>query len=314
MGGIPGVYVDDSGMHGSGESWREYGVFNGLSVNLGGGNGLNVNIGDGKTQVELGDGLEVDIGEGKTKVSMGNGGLEVNIGEGELEKILQNAAEEVSEDGLLKGQKDLEAFDSVYMDVELGDIEITLADSYKIQYQVWEEADFTYEVKDGVLTVSLKKQGSEAQWKNKKIQVFLYVPQDAILDRIELNQSCGDVVLRQIEAGEIVVDSSLGDVSSDQVKGRRLYVDSSLGDVEVSGLDEGADIEQMEIYSSCGDVEIQTTLEYGMDLQASCGEITVDGAKEQVQTGLMSSSYKQDSDSGRKIVCDSGLGNIQIRK
>ncbi|MEG0260048.1 MAG: DUF4097 family beta strand repeat-containing protein [Lysinibacillus sp.] len=207
---------------------------------------------------------------------------------------------QVPDEGTLETKSyELDAFTSINIVNDYGDIEILQSDSYALEIKSIATTDITYEVKDGTLTVKAKKLREKpltiGVWQSEFPSIKVYIPKDAKLANIVLETSFGDVKMQQlnyeqlnlfadygdiafknITAGQTEITQDFGDMALQQFSSDSLVAKSEYGDIAIDGTLNG----KTTITSNLGDVDLQLLNKYsdlGFELNTDLGDITLNG-------------------------------------
>ena len=216
---------------------------------------------------------------------------------GKLSLSINNSGIHVpNEQSFVTNSYELDAFTSVNINIEHGDVEILPSDSYSIEISTFDTTDIMHEVKSGTLTVDAKN--SKDNGINIGFSSFetptvkIYVPKDKKLSNIVLDSSFGDVnfenlnyqqlklivrhgdlSMENIVAGHTEITQSFGDISLRQFSSTSFVADSEHGDIDIDGELNG----KSTFNSSFGDIDLDLLnkeSELGLDLNMSFGEIS----------------------------------------
>ena len=80
---------------------------------------------------------------------------------------------------------DTEAFDSMDLDIDVGDLEIVAGDSYQIQYNYPKKSEPKVEVENGKLIITQKQKIKRHYYQEHKI--IITVPKDLEMKSLDLN-------------------------------------------------------------------------------------------------------------------------------
>lgn len=218
-----------------------------------------------------------------------------------------------NEQSLVTKSHTLDAFTSINLFNEYGDVQILPADDYSLEVHAPETTDVTYAVEDGELTVKIKNANKNrltigfSSFESPSIKI--YVPTEATLTKIVLDTNFGDVQLQAlnyqqlnlfVKHGDIVfknigaeqteITQSFGDTTLHQFTSTGFVIDSGHGDIEIDGELNG----QTTITSSFGDIDLQLHNkkgELGLDLNTNFGDITLN---KQTHEGKLAQLYEGD--------------------
>ena len=217
----------------------------------------------------------------------------------------------------------LAVFDSIDVDISLGDIEVVYADGFTLSVNrseallgyepAWEVTDGVLRIRDGDLSVNgrpsgwddLKNMFSVGQW---AMNVTITVPEGVALDNINVETGLGDVTLWGVDAETVTAETGLGGVSCYEARNvKRLELTTGVGDVCL-GLEEVCPGLSASLETGTGDVEVNldcSESDCRYELESGLGFVTVNG-------GLMGSSAKHRGDLPYVLSAESGTGNVNV--
>lgn len=175
--------------------------------------------------------------------------------------------------------KVVDEFNSIVIDISVGNVEIINGDEYALEYVLGE--DMSMNLNDDALIIqdkSFKSVFTSDLTNLTDTYIKIYVPEDGIVD-MGISVDVGNVSIKGVEFGYVDIEADTGDVSIES--------DSNGGDVYIA-----ADI---------GDVSIKGFLACDMEVEADIGKVNI--------TSYYSSSsysYNIDSDLGEEIISDEG--------
>ena len=175
--------------------------------------------------------------------------------------------------------KVVDEFNSIVIDISVGNVEIINGDEYALEYVLGE--DMSMNLNDDALIIqdkSFKSVFTSDLTNLTDTYIKIYVPEDGIVD-MGISVDVGNVSIKGVEFGYVDIEADTGDVS--------IEADSNGGDVYIA-----ADI---------GDVSIKGFLACDMEVEADIGKVNI--------TSYYSSSsysYNIDSDLGEEIISDEG--------
>lgn len=237
----------------------------------------------------------------------------------------------------------VEAVEQIEVNLSLGSVTFQPGDRYAVDLK-WsgERYEMDYSCEDGLLRVWDMADG----WMNLTGgEVVITLPENAKLDKVTVNAAAGSVDLAGFEAQTLTVDADLGSVTVAGVKAgemdltldsggltlerasaEELDAELSLGSVEATALtvEESTEIRcdcgsvelrgilrgETEIQASLGSITVETALperEYGYDLNADLGSVTVNGREQ-------GSRAQKDAPGGKHfITAYADLGSVDVR-
>lgn len=160
----------------------------------------------------------------------------------------------------------LDAFDSVDVEISLGNITITGGEDYTLAIQQsgdlggyrlnWSVEDGTLKIRDGSEGghhIGFEELGTV--FGKTAMDVVITVPDTARLGRVTAKSDMGDVFVSDLAAEKVTAETDMGDVQCYEVSGvKKLDLKSDMGDVTIGmgGLEDGVDID---LETSMGTVE-----------------------------------------------------------
>ncbi len=223
----------------------------------------------------------------RNDIQLFNGALGFSFGRGELVK---------------QEYREIEAFDSLYVDMNLGRVEIVAGEEYAIEYQLYSD-NIKCDVDKGVLT--FKEQGKKNHiicfdfgWfgHHKDSYIKIYVPEKK-LDSAERYADMGKVDISGISCESLTLDCDMGAVSCNDISVGRLYIDADMGGVEF----DGTVTDKIDADVNMGSVYIKGWLDCDLEIDADMGSVDI-------VTYYSASSYRYDFEVGMggKEVHDNG--------
>ena len=221
----------------------------------------------------------------------------------------------------------------IEINTSIADVELIPSDSYgvEINYLYWEEAP-QYKLEDGKLYFNDAKciPNSYSVNFNLNNTIKVYLPKNAPLENLEVDNSSGDVYLSSFVAHDMNVTISSGDLTLEQAAAVNAEVDLSSGDSDITDFQVG----KMDITCSSGDLDF-TNMNAGESLlskdityddfsvDASSGDITINGLNSGSISlsdssgdinckGLKADRFDTELSSGGISVLRSDLGNIEL--
>lgn len=198
---------------------------------------------------------------------------------------------------------ELSAFQSLDIDVDLGDVNIVEGNTYAVELVSWGlNYELDYSNQDGVLKIwNAAQNGISLNASRVGCNVTVTVPEGTTLERLDLDLDLGNADLDGITVKQADLNLELGNVSSyDMTVTERLSVKADLGDVNLSGDFRGA----VDIEASLGSVELNFAgpiSDYSYEMYISLGTAYVNGEKysnEDVSGGRGSNTIQVNADLG----------------
>lgn len=188
----------------------------------------------------------------------------------------------------VRREEQLEAFDSVKLDVEYADIRVERfqSDTYALSYSLQEGRNFEKEVKDGKLV--LKHTGTGTAGVNvtwfffgrntgtiPEESITIYLPKDVTLADVELKTGFGDIVCENIQAADVGLHTDFGDITCKNMQAADVGLYAGSGNVVCEGIYAG----RLKTDAAYGNVGITDAQAQEMEASLQSGRLKL----EQVQ-------------------------------
>ncbi|MET4560950.1 hypothetical protein ABIA69_002095 [Lysinibacillus parviboronicapiens] len=176
---------------------------------------------------------------------------------------------------LVNNSYTLEAFTNIDVINDYGDVEILSGDSYALEVHAFEDADVTYSVKNGTLTVETesnkKNRISFGFSMNTTPSIKIYVPEKVALNKVVLDSNFGDTTLRGLQYQQLNVISNYGDILFKDMDGMNTEITQSFGDMTLAQFTSNGFVAE----SEHGDINIDGTLNGQTTITSSFGDTTI---------------------------------------
>ncbi|QDQ02119.1 DUF4097 domain-containing protein [Lysinibacillus fusiformis] len=176
---------------------------------------------------------------------------------------------------LVKNSYTLEAFTNIDVFNDYGDIEILSGDRYALEVNAIEDADVSYSVKDGTLTVETKSKKKNRRYFGFSFSetpyIKIYVPKDVALNKVVLDSNFGDTTLRGLQYQQFNVISNYGDILFEDIDGMNTEITQSFGDMALEQFTSNGFVAE----SEHGDIDIDGTLNGQTTITSSFGDTTL---------------------------------------
>lgn len=223
----------------------------------------------------------------RNDIQLFNGVLSFSLGRGELVR---------------QEYRQVEDFDSLYVDMNLGRVEIVSGDEYGIEYQLYSD-NVKCDVNNKKLT--FKEQGRKNHiigfnfgWfgSHKDSYIKIYVPEKK-LDSVEIYTDMGKVDISGISCDSLTLDCDMGAINCDGISVGRLNIDADMGGVEF----DGTVTDKIDADVDMGSVYIKGWLDCDLEIDADMGSVDI-------VTYYSAASYRYDFEVGMggKEVHDNG--------
>lgn len=203
-----------------------------------------------------------------------------------------------------KSDLSLDPFRALDIDLSLGDVAILPGD-YGVELD-WqgEGYEISYANENGTLKVwsssepALNLGGCGGQ-------VTVYVPEETVLERVDLNADLGEVTVENVRMQRADLTLDLGSlICTDVTVDEKLTVEADLGDVEFWG-DLGG---ETALEASLGDVVLNLAgpaSDYNCDAEVSLGELLIDGQE-------YGQEYRSGGRGGNALRIRADLGSVEL--
>ncbi|MGN4125748.1 DUF4097 family beta strand repeat-containing protein [Lysinibacillus sphaericus] len=176
---------------------------------------------------------------------------------------------------LVNNSYTLEAFTSIDVFTDYGDVEILSGDSYVLEVNAIEDEDVRYSVKNGTLTVeteSKKKNRLSFGFSvNQTPSIKIYVPEKVALNKVVVDSNFGDTTLRGLHYQQLNVISNYGDIRFKHIDGINTEITQSFGDMTLEQFTSNGFVAE----SEHGDIDIDGTLNGQTTITSSFGDTTL---------------------------------------
>lgn len=204
-----------------------------------------------------------------------------------------------------KGEKQVEAFESIEVDVEYADVSIGVSESgrYEVSYGTVSDSSFLCGVEGHKLVVKNKESGQFHNFALFSIgnvgfgsmyeeeYVKIRVPEGTKLSGIQIKSDSGDAVCGKLVAGDIKIDAEYGDITLEDLQAGDMEMSMSSGEMQISGVKGKSckvkneygnasfkDLElsgDMEVEAESGDTYMENVSAKGLKQNSAYGKITV---------------------------------------
>jgi len=177
---------------------------------------------------------------------------------------------------LVSQSHDLDAFTSINIVNDYGDINIIASDSdYKLEANVLEQQDVTYHIENGTLTIEAKaKKKNRMQFgfiSFSTPSIKIYVPADKQLDMIVIDSQFGDTTLQGLHYQQLNLFQDYGDITFTNTTGEKTEIAQDFGDLTLQQYSSNG----INIESKHGDINIDGTLNGQTTITSSFGDATL---------------------------------------
>lgn len=226
---------------------------------------------------------------GETSMDMNLFGYDVTVGTGVFTAGVQNGSNWSS-----SGDQELEAFQSLEIDVDLGDVTVQAGDHYGVELE-WsgKKYELHWSNENGLLRVwSTDKMPIGINLGSLNASATVTVPRDTRLERVEIQADLGRVSVSKLRADTLYVEADLGDVDVAEIDAEDVTLILDLGELSMEGLSaESVDVvaslgsvtgrdmtvrEKLTVEADLGSVDLRGELHKYTSVMADLGSIRVD--------------------------------------
>lgn len=169
----------------------------------------------------------------------------------------------------------LDAFTSIKVFNDFGDVEIVDGDSYSLEVNSLEDAGVTYSVKKGTLTVETKSKKKNrisigfTSYETPSIKII--VPKDEALTSIIIDSNFGDTSLQGLHYQQLNLMANYGDIEFKNIVGEQTEITQAFGDMTLQQFSSNGFVAE----SEHGDIDIDGTLNGQSTVTSSFGDTTL---------------------------------------
>lgn len=188
----------------------------------------------------------------------------------------------------------LDAFDSIFVDADVMELDIKQGAEFALQYDCTEDLIPEYSVENKKLTIK-QKQKKNYLVGTHRCSVIVTVPSGTSLKSLDISSDVGDVTIDGIIVDICNGETNVGDFTIQNADMSELYWESDTGNIEV----ENCSFTKLDLTADVGDVEIESNKkldDYGFDLKTDVGEVKVNG-----------------EEYGRKCIMHGDAGSITVK-
>ncbi len=208
-------------------------------------------------------------------------------------------------DETVSADKDYGDVNSITVDTSAMDIVFVKGDSVKVSYDGGKKLEPRYSLKDGHLKITQSVRSFNfwnSGYRGGRLKVS--IPDDAVLKNTEIDNSAGNIDIRDLRSEETVINTSAGDIEIKDSELGRTDIDTSAGNVKA----ENSSFTDLNIDASMGDISVSTPQDlsdYSFKMDCSLGDIRLNGQK-------FGNSYECTGKTDCSVEIDSSLGDIEI--
>ncbi len=158
---------------------------------------------------------------------------------------------------------------NISVDVDMADVSFQISDHYGVEMTYYEPNNkLEYLMKGDTLQIRSNHGKSNFLFQmgfftQKTPMVTVYLPESAVLERLEVNNGCGDLSAQGVTAQEMALELGLGDMSLN-----------------------GLSAQDMKITNDCGDVSLEESFAKTLEASLQMGDLSMNGVKAQRVTAI----------------------------
>lgn len=184
-----------------------------------------------------------------------------------LGKVFTKAGPSVSE------EMKTEAFDTVNIELDLGEIVFEEGDDYFVSYAFPEKIKPIIKVSGGALTIT-QQEGNILNLEDfSDCKLVVTVPAGTELNSIDISTDMGDIDVNKIFAQSVTVSSDMGEIDFQECDFVTLSADSDMGDIKM----EDSTLTSADVESSMGEVKMVAVTCDNLTVSVDMGDIELEG-------------------------------------
>ena len=233
----------------------------------------------------------------------------IHIGKSNLEVELNNATD--NDDLVSKSSSVYDGFSSIDVDIDLGKVNISEGDSFKVDFDYVgiEEPEILVDGDHLIIEQSSQVDVSLFSFpKTMNGHIDIEVPKGTVLDVIKIDTDLGEINIKDVAAGDIDVNAALGNIDIETASGNSLSVDAEMGDIKV----EADYYNQYNFEESMGNIRIKGD---GGSLVAndSMGNIEIEGEISDIRANSSMGDVEVDNpqDEGARVDISTAMGKVK---
>ncbi|HBV84848.1 MAG: DUF4097 family beta strand repeat-containing protein [Lachnospiraceae bacterium] len=228
------------------------------------------------------------------------------------------------EDRMTSASAGLETFHAINVDADMMDLSIEEGDNFYLHGKYTDRLKFEYEVKDGVLFLK-ERNPRKIFWggvRGENCNITLTIPQNTVMDRIEIKLAMGNADLENIASIDCEVLNNMGNCTFEKCSFDKADIDTNMGEITIKDTDLGkADVdndmgtiqiercifEVLNADNSMGDISIEANQnldKYQIELGAEMGNVKVNGESEGTR-------YRQSGNAGT-LEASTSMGSVRL--
>ena len=185
------------------------------------------------------------------------------------------------DDKTLEKTVTLDEFSDMEIDLRAMDLTIERGDSYELSYQCNKEIYVpTSGIVDRVLVVKQRHDRIGFNIGKAKCKMVLTVPEQAVINNIQISNDTGDVKLNNIEGDMLTLDIDTGDLKIEGSTFNKTDIDNDVGDIKLTACSLG----DCNIENNTGDIKL-SDCSFGrpdgdVHIKNDTGDVVVEGCED----------------------------------
>ena len=207
-----------------------------------------------------------------------------------------------------KVSQELEFFNKVTLELDSMDLEIKRGDTYKIEAAYYKDNTFSYEVKNGELTIDQDAEQHFLFGFNNKIgKVTLYIPEGKNLVNMDVNLGIGETLIENVTTDSLELKGGVGEINIKNLISNDTNAKIGVGELHLQGDLRG----ETTIKGGIGEISLELVggeKEYNYDIKKGIGEVRINNRS---HGGF--GDTKENNNAANEISIKSGIGEITIK-
>ena len=225
---------------------------------------------------------------------------------------------------VIEMKKELEGFENIEVDCRVASIELVTGEEFGVQCKFPEDEMPEIIIEGDTLQIKQKVEKDTFEAYGQDVRtICIFIPKEAVLNNIEIDNNVGGVTVKDIEAVYNGVTINTGDVEVWNCEFDECVVIGSVGNVIL----EDADAQKCTISLNTGDIDIQNCILNTCDIEDNIGNVSVEIPQElkkysiDVETNLgtvsvddveQGKNYEAQGTGTGKLSVENNIGDIMI--
>jgi len=213
--------------------------------------------------------------------------------------------------GEVKGiETALDSFDNIDVNIGIGRVEIKEGTEFGIEYSYPEKWLPNVEVKNGKLVVKHPKglNFNTVGNQNGTCYVIITFPKGTVFDEVNVDDSLGDIDVKDIECSVIDINESLGSVKLSESKAETVKADNSLGDIRIWDVE----ADKLDANLSMGDLDVKNCDIDEVNCDNSMGSVGFEGSCRYLDINNNMGDIKVETDSDWSGKLETDMGDVKV--